>query len=102
MKTGTNKTKQKPKYDLWQITAYMLGVAWRGRHWTVFTVGLSLALVTAGRTIAELLFAPAVLRVLEQGMALGRLLAVIGGFSVLLVALTFLQSYLSERNLFGK
>ena len=80
----------------------MLGVAWRGRHWTVFTVGLSLALVTAGRTIAELLFAPAVLRVLEQGMALGRLLAVIGGFSVLLVALTFLQSYLSERNLFGK
>ena len=102
METGTNKTKQKPKYDLWQITAYMLGVAWRGRHWTVFTVGLSLALVTAGRTIAELLFAPAVLRVLEQGMALGRLLAVIGGFSVLLVALTFLQSYLSERNLFGK
>lgn len=59
METGTNKTKQKPKYDLWQITAYMLGVAWRGRHWTVFTVGLSLALVTAGRTIAELLFAPA-------------------------------------------
>ena len=102
METGTNKTKQKPKYDLWQITAYMLGVAWRGRHWTVFTVGLSLALVTAGRTIVELLFAPAVLRVLEQGMALGRLLAVIGGFSVLLVALTFLQSYLSERNLFGK
>lgn len=102
METGTNKTKQKPKYDLWQITAYMLGVAWRGRHWTVFTVGLSLALVTAGRTIAELLFAPAVLRVLEQGMALGRLLAVIGGFSVLLVALTFLQSYLSELNLFGK
>ena len=48
METGTNKTKQKPKYDLWQITAYMLGVAWRGRHWTVFTVGLSLALVTAG------------------------------------------------------
>lgn len=55
-----------------------------------------------GQDHRGLLFAPAVLRVLEQGMALGRLLAVIGGFSVLLVALTFLQSYLSELNLFGK
>ena len=102
MESGKKKTKQKPKYNLWQTTAYMLGVAWRGKHWTVFTVGLSLALVTAGKTIAELLFAPAVLRVLEQGAPLGRLLATIGGFAALLVVLTFLRSYLNELNLFGK
>ena len=102
METGTNETKRKPKYNLWQMTAYMVGVAWRGKHWSVFTVGLSLALVTAGKTIAELLFAPAVLRVLEQHAPLGRLAALIGGFAVLLVVLTFLQSYLDELNLFGK
>ena len=71
METGTNETKRKPKYNLWQMTAYMVGVAWRGKHWSVFTVGLSLALVTAGKTIAELLFAPAVMQVLEQGAPLG-------------------------------
>lgn len=99
METGT---KQKPKYNLWQCTGYMLGVAWRGKHWPVFTVGLSLALVTAGKTIAELLYAPAVVRVLEQGAAWGRLLAVVGGFALLLVGLTFLLNYLEKLNLFGK
>ena len=99
METGT---KRKPNYNLWQITGYMLGIAWRGKHWTVFTVGLSLALVTAGKTIAELLFAPAVVRVLEQGAALRTLLGTIGGFAALLVVLTFLLDYLDELNLFGK
>lgn len=93
---------QKPKYNVWQNTAYMLGVAWRGKHWSVFTVGLSLALVTAGKTIAELLFAPAVMQVLEQGAPLGKLLVTIGGFAVLLVALTFLHKYLDDLDLFGK
>lgn len=101
METGKKQTT-KPKYNLWQMTAYMVGVAWRGKHWSVFTVGLSLALVTAGKTIAELLFAPAVLRVLEQSAPLGALLATIGGFAALLLVLTFLQSYLDELNLFGK
>ena len=93
---------QKPKYNVWQNTAYMLRVAWRGKHWSVFTVGLSLALVTAGKTIAELLFAPAVMQVLEQGAPLGKLLVIIGGFAVLLVALTFLHKYLDDLDLFGK
>lgn len=98
----SGKKKQKPKYNLWQNIAYMLGVAWKGKHWTVFTVGISLALVTAGKTIAELLFAPAVIRVLEEGAPLGRLLAVIGGFAALLLALTFLWKYLDDMDLFGK
>ena len=101
---GTNQTEKqpRPKYNLWQVTAYMLGLACKGKHWMVFTVGIPLALVTAGKTIAELLFAPAVVRLLEQNTSLGRLLWVIGGFSVLLVALTFLMSYLNDLNLFGK
>ena len=93
---------RKPKYSVWQNTAYMLGVAWQGKHWSVFTVGLSLALVTAGKTVAELLFAPAVMQVLEQGAPLGKLLVTIGGFAVLLVALTFLHKYLDDLDLFGK
>lgn len=100
METGKNNTK--PHYNLWQMTAYMVGVAWRGKHRSVFVVGLSLALVTAGKTIAELLFAPAVLRVLEQNAPLGKLAGLIGGFAALLVALTFLRNYLDELYLFGK
>ena len=96
------KPRPRPRYNLWQVTAYMLGMAWKGKHWTVFTVGISLALVTAGKTITELLFAPAVIAQLEQGATLGRLLAVIGGFAGLLLALTFLMEYLDNLELFGK
>ncbi len=92
----------RPKYSLWQITAYMLGVAWRGKHWSVFTVGLSLAAVTAGRTVVELLFAPAVIAQLEQNAPLGRLLVIIGGFAGLLLVLSFLFKYLDNLDLFGK
>lgn len=94
--------KEKPKYNLWQITGYMLGWAVRGRHWEVFTTGTALVLVTVGQTMAQLLFAPAVIGLLEQGTGLGRLLAVIGGFAAALAALTFLSRYLNEMNLFGK
>lgn len=94
--------KEKPKYNLWQITGYMLGWAVRGRHWEVFTIGTALVLVTVGQTMAQLLFAPAVIGLLEQGTGLGRPLAVIGGFAAALAALTFLSRYLNEMNLFGK
>lgn len=103
---GTNeKTKKKaprPKYNLWQVTAYMLGVAWKGKHWSVFTVGISLALVTAGKTITELLFAPAVIGKLEQNAPLGSLLVTICGFAGLLLVLSFLFKYLDNLALFGK
>ena len=103
---GTNeKTKKKaprPKYNLWQVTAYMLGVVWKGKHWSVFTVGISLALVTAGKTITELLFAPAVIGKLEQNAPLGSLLVTICGFAGLLLVLSFLFKYLDNLALFGK
>ena len=98
---GTNQTKKqpRPKYNLWQVTAYMIRAACKGKHWQVFTVGIPLALVTAGKTIAELLFAPAVVRLLEQNTSLGRLLFVIGGFSLLLVALTSVISYFASKRI---
>ena len=103
---GNNNPKRattpRPKYNLWQITAYMLRIAWTGRHWTVFTVGIPLALVTAGRTITELLFAPAVIACLEQDAPLDQLLVTIGGFAGLLLVLSFLFKYLDNLDLFGK
>lgn len=94
--------KEKPRYNLWQITGYMLGWAVRGRHWGVFTIGAALVLVTVGQTLAQLLFAPAVLGLLEQGAGLGPLLAVIVGFAAALAVLAFLSQYLNQMNLFGK
>ena len=55
------KTKKpKPKYNVWQNTAYMLSVAWDTRRSVPLLVVL-LAVCTAGKTTAEMLISPAVL-----------------------------------------
>ena len=96
------KTKKpKPKYNVWQNTAYMLSAAWDTR-WSVPVLVVLLAVCTAGRTTAEMLISPAVLGKLESGAPLGRLLGTIGGFTILLFALTALCYYIDHLTMFGR
>ena len=66
-KMGKNeKTKKpKPKYNVWQNTAYMLSVAWDTRRSVPLLVVL-LAVCTAGKTTAEMLISPAVLGKIDR------------------------------------
>ena len=102
-KMGKNeKTKKpKPKYNVWQNTAYMLSVAWDTRRSVPLLVVL-LAVCTAGKTTAEMLISPAVLGKLESGAPLGQLLGAIGGFTILLFALTALCYYIDHLTMFGR
>ena len=102
-KMGKNeKTKKpKPKYNVWQNTAYMLSVAWDTRRSVPLLVVL-LAVCTAGKTTAEMLISPAVLGKLESGASLGQLLGAIGGFTILLFALTALCYYIDHLTMFGR
>lgn len=96
------KTKKpKPKYNVWQNTAYMLSVAWDTRRSVPLLVVL-LAVCTAGKTTAEMLISPAVLGKLESGAPLGQLLGAIGGFTILLFALTALCYYIDHLTMFGR
>ena len=102
-KMGKNeKTKsQSPNTIVWQNTAYMLSVAWDTRRSVPLLVVL-LAVCTAGKTTAEMLISPAVLGKLESGAPLGQLLGAIGGFTILLFALTALCYYIDHLTMFGR
>ena len=48
------ETKRKPKYNLWQNSAFMLKTAW-GTFRSVPFLCLAMAATAAGKTVAELL-----------------------------------------------
>lgn len=96
------KTKKpKPKYNVWQNTAYMLSVAWdtrpeRARCW--WCCWPSARQARPRRNAHQ----PAVLGKLESGAPLGQLLGAIGGFTILLFALTALCYYIDHLTMFGR
>ncbi len=95
------KKESKPRYNMWQNSAFMLRLAWREKK-SVPLLCLAVAAVTAGKSIAELLIAPVVLTKLEGGTALGALLGTIAAFTAALIMLGGLKSYLSENTLCGR
>ena len=101
MGKNDNSKKPRPKYNVWQNTAYMLQVSWATRRIVPVLVVL-LAVCTAGKTTAEMLIGPAVLGQLEWGAGLGRLLGTIGGFTALLFALNALCYYIDHLTMFGR
>ncbi len=95
------KTKEKPKYNMWQNSAWMAGLAWKTRK-TVLWVTIGLAAATAGQTIIELLVAPAILSKVENAAPLGELFATIALFIGLLALAMGSRAYLDENAVYGR
>jgi len=95
------EAKGKPKYSALSNIAYMLRLALNG-HKGVIALCAVIALFTVGKTAAEMLVAPAVLRVIERGDGVGTLLAAVGGFTLLLVLLSGGKEYFQQNTLFGR
>lgn len=93
--------KKKPKYNMWQNTAYMLDAAWHSYKSVIF-LAIILAVVTAGRTAAELLIAPVILRKVETGVPFGELVQSILYFSMVLLVFSGLKTYVNENVCFGR
>ncbi len=95
------KEIKKSKYNMWQNTGFMLGIAWKYDKSVIFLC-IALAMATAGVTITELLIAPMILQKVETLAPLGQLVVSILGFSVVLMVLSGLKAYLTENTLFGR
>lgn len=95
------KEIKKSKYNMWQNTGFMLGIAWKHDKSVIFLC-IALAMATAGVTITELLIAPMILQKVETMAPLGQLITSILGFSVVLMILSGLKAYLTANTLFGR
>lgn len=93
--------KNKPKYNLWQNTGFMIRCAWGSCRSVLLLVAL-LALTASGKAVLELLLAPAVLQRLESGASFGALAGTIGLFTLGLLVLSALRDYLNGNALYGR
>ena len=99
-KRGAKKTP-KPKYNLWQNTGFMLRTS-RKYAKSVFPLCIVLALLSAGKSVAELLIAPAILNKIELSASLGSVVFTIAAFALVLMLLSGLRSYVDTNALFGR
>ena len=82
-KPGAKKAP-KPKYNLWQNTGFMLRTS-RKYAKSVFPLCIVLALLSAGKSVAELLIAPAILNKIELSASLGSVVFTIAAFALVLM-----------------
>lgn len=99
-KPGAKKAP-KPKYNLWQNTGFMLRTS-RKYAKSVFPLCIVLALLSAGKSVAELLIAPAILNKIELSASLGNVVLTIAAFALVLMLLSGLRSYVDTNALFGR
>lgn len=96
-----NAKKERPKYNMWQNTAYMVGLA--GKHYKrILYMGLILAVITSAKAVMDMLIAPIVLSKLESGAELIELVSAMGICTLSLMLLGGAQGYLDQNVLFAR
>lgn len=91
----------KPKYNLFQNTWYMIKRAWKDNKSVLWLLGL-LVMITFFIQLVELLLAPAILTKLETHAPLSDLLKTIAIFSLSLITLSGLLAYLKKNATYGR
>ena len=92
---------EKPKYNLWQNSWYMVKLAWRYSK-SVLAICIILAAATAGETVVQLLIAPGILQKLELRASLPQLLGAIAIFTGALILFAAAKEYFDLNKLFGR
>lgn len=95
------ENKTKPKYNMWQNSAFMVQLSSRYCK-SVFWLCVLMAVLTASIGIVEVLASPVILSKLEQKVSFSNLMAYIAMFIGLLALLSALKAYVNENTLFGR
>ncbi len=97
----SDTSKSKPKYNMWQNTAWMVKIAWRVHKSVLFLV-LAAALVSVSITTAQTLITPVILSKVEGAVPLRELCLTILAFALILLLLSGLKGYIGENTIFGR
>lgn len=94
-------TKSKPKYNIFQTVWWMIKSAWRDSRIVLFLCITTVALAM-GLKLTQLFITPMVLARVEQAAPLSELLMTIIGFTLALLLLQGLSSYVQSNTQWGR
>ena len=92
------KSKDKPRYGVWQNVCFMVRTAWRTPK-RVLVMCIAIAAVQVVLNLAQLYVTPEILAKVEQGASISDLLRTIAYFSAALFLLTGMKGYLTENRM---
>ena len=100
-KKKPKEPKEKPKYNLFQNSAYMISLAWR-RQKSVLSLCVILAALAVAQNLLGLFVTPAILGAIESGASVGELVTTILWFAGALVLVGAANGYVGTNTLFGR
>jgi len=95
------KKKEKPKYNMWQNSAYMIRLAWE-REKSVLLLCILPALLAVAASLLELYIAPIILKQVEEHAPIVDLLGTAALFAGSLFLVRGVTAYLEESKVFGR
>lgn len=102
-KVKTKKVRPpKPKYNMWQNSAYMIKLAWTAKEKKVIFIALALALLTVALSLIELYVVPVIISAIETHAPIGEIAIIIAAFTAGLMAVTAAKNYFDLNNMWGK
>jgi len=95
------RNENRPKYNFWQNSAFMIQYAWKTCKSVLFLCIVSATLYVC-TNLTELYITPIILNKIENSVPLSELLVTILGFSGILLVLRSLTPYVIQNAVFGR
>ncbi len=92
----------KPKYTMWQCSAYMIELAWREKEKKVLVLCLLQVCLTVAGNLVNLYVSPSILSVVERRASFTELIATILTFVALIMFCSAATSYVNTNSLYGR
>ena len=101
-KDQAKEKKQKPKYNMWQNSAFMIALAWREKEKKVIFMALLLVFCSVGNNLLNIYLTPTILAAVENRVSVSGLILIIIGFVGAAMFVSALSTYLNTNTLFGR
>lgn len=94
--------REKPKYNMWQNSAFMIALAWRKKEKKVLVLGFLTAALSVAGSLVSLFITPSILSAIETQQTLSVLLGTILGFLILSIFINSAKVYVERNWGYGK
>ena len=97
-----NEKSAKPKYNMWQCSAYMIALAWREKEKKVLLLCLLQVFLAVASNLVNLYVSPSILSVVERQAPITELLTTVLIFLILITFCSAAASYVNSNTLYGR
>ncbi len=92
----------KPKYNMWQCSAYMIALAWREKEKKVLFLCLLQVFLAVASNLVNLYVSPSILSVVERRASIMELMTTVLIFVLLIMFCSAATSYVNSNTLYGR